>query len=235
MPSRYGCLIAPNGAPALATARVRHSVRDWTQIFYSLIYTYMPSCLGSQATLAWGLIMDETLTDLHSHSMHKYKHSYCHQDHRRTAGNSKNHQPSRPAQHPNMSSTTTNFSPLHRALGLSIATSYALLGASAVFAPNLELSLLGLAPSPSTPAADASLRDAMLLLGVRDWSISVALFWFYARREGRSMGVVVLSGMVLCVADVMVVWRRRGGDWVAVGLGVGAAVWGWVGWELVGL
>lgn len=48
------------------------------------------------------------------------------------------------------------------------------------------------------------------------------------------MGVVVLASLVLCVVDCLEVWRARG-DWVGVGMGVGVALWGWIGAGLVGL
>lgn len=72
----------------------------------------------------------------------------------------------------------------------------------------------------------------MVLLGVRDWSIGLAIGWFWLRGEGRSMAVVILSGMVLCVADIFVIWRRRGGDAVSWAFGAGVAVWGAIGWGL---
>lgn len=72
----------------------------------------------------------------------------------------------------------------------------------------------------------------MLMLGARDWSIAAALLWFWRRGQAREMGVVVLSGMVLCVVDLAVVVRRRGMGAVGWGLGLGVAGWGLVGWGL---
>lgn len=147
--------------------------------------------------------------------------------------------------------------PLH-ALGLSIAASYAFLGASAVFLPETDLELFGIKPKSSTAEADAgsycpsissrnhtkrkcvlthllclpALKDSMLLLGVRDWSLGAAVFWFWLRGEARNMGIVILSGLILSAADVGLVFARRGADAVAWGLGIGATIWGVIGWGL---
>lgn len=48
------------------------------------------------------------------------------------------------------------------------------------------------------------------------------------------MGTLILSGMVLCAADVIYVFRLRGWEWGAL-LGLGAASWCAIGVGLVGL
>lgn len=50
----------------------------------------------------------------------------------------------------------------------------------------------------------------MPLLGARDVSIAAALFALGWSGKTREMGTVILGGMILCVADVAVVWKEKG-------------------------
>lgn len=74
----------------------------------------------------------------------------------------------------------------------------------------------------------------MLMLGARDYSLGIAILVFGVRGQGRNMGRVILSGMVLCLVDLWVVVKRRGWrDGVSWILGLGVAGWGAVGWGLL--
>ncbi|KAM0718785.1 hypothetical protein Q7P37_005856 [Cladosporium fusiforme] len=124
-------------------------------------------------------------------------------------------------------------SPLtHPLLTLSIPTTFLTLGLFALTSPTTCATALGLRPH-SQPLNNNSLQTAMRLLGARDLSIAVALFAFWRRGQQEEMGVLVLSAMLLCAADVGEVWRARRDGW-AVAMGVGAGVWGLVGGGLMG-
>lgn len=74
----------------------------------------------------------------------------------------------------------------------------------------------------------------MVWIGARDLSIAAALFAFYYEDKPREMGTLILSGMILCVVDTITLWNFRR-DRFAAFTGVGAAFWGWIGWNLIGL
>lgn len=74
----------------------------------------------------------------------------------------------------------------------------------------------------------------MRLLGARDFSIGLALgllAWDFRLRE---TGTVILSGMVLCAADIVEIFRRKGVAW-GVSFTGGAAIWAVIGVGLVSL
>lgn len=126
----------------------------------------------------------------------------------------------------------TAFNNTYRVLGFSVAAGYAFLGSSVLFFPVQNATLLGLAP-PETPVTRHTC-NAMYWIGARDLSISAALFAFYAQGKPREMGTVILAGMILCVVDVVSVWREKR-DWLGPLLATGASIWGWVGWKLVNM
>nr|XP_036581494.1 uncharacterized protein CTRU02_08544 [Colletotrichum truncatum]KAF6789845.1 hypothetical protein CTRU02_08544 [Colletotrichum truncatum] len=115
-----------------------------------------------------------------------------------------------------------------RLLGLSVAASYTALGAIDCLIPHRAAEeFFGIEPYGSTTAVSI----LMPLLGARDISIAAALFALARQHRGREMGTVILAGTILCVADVVVLWRRkgprRGGAvaagvtiWTAIGLGL---------------
>jgi hypothetical protein len=45
---------------------------------------------------------------------------------------------------------------------------------------------------------------------------------------------VILSGMILCITDCVLVYRYRQ-DYFPFLLGAGASTWAWIGWELLKL
>lgn len=130
-------------------------------------------------------------------------------------------------------SSPVAFTNTWRVLGLSVAAGYGLLGSMGILAPLAAATSLGLRQKPS-PETDEVLRNSMFLLGVRDVSIGAALFAFYYQDKPRAMGTAILSGMILCVGDVWLVWKLRN-DLFAGLLGIGASIWMWIGYELVNL
>lgn len=139
-----------------------------------------------------------------------------------------------------------------RLLGLSVAAGYIGLGTFALTTPILAAKALGVYPPPpsistSSTAKSSSITEtssskehdervsaSMSLLAARDFSIGVALFAFDYQDKPHAMGTLILSGMVLCAADVFYVFRLRGWEWGAL-LGLGAASWCAIGVGLVGL
>lgn len=59
------------------------------------------------------------------------------------------------------------------------------------------------------------------LLGSRDLAVAVAIFSFAYTRQDKAMGVVIVSGTVLCYADAVAIYVRRGlggvssGHWIS--------------------
>lgn len=91
-----------------------------------------------------------------------------------------------------------------RTLGLSVAASYAALGALDVLLPyRAGYEFFGLPPS------DAVGR-LVPLLGVRDLAIAAALFALARQGKGPEMGTVILAGTILCVWDAVAIWQAKG-------------------------
>ncbi|KEF56508.1 uncharacterized protein A1O9_06695, partial [Exophiala aquamarina CBS 119918] len=128
-----------------------------------------------------------------------------------------------------------------RLLGLSVATGYIGLGTFTLSAPVLAGKALGVYPSASESAGSALISKkhhqqacaSMGLLAARDLSIGLALFAFDYQNAPHAMGTLILSGMVLCAADVYHVFMLRGWEWASL-LGVGAASWCAIGIGLIG-
>lgn len=135
-----------------------------------------------------------------------------------------------------------------RLLGLSVGLSYIGLGTTGLTFQSFSARVFGLLPprtastnkdsSPYNPpniviSQTYPVQTSLLLLGARDLSIGIALLNFWNQGKDAEMGTLILSGMVLCVADVYVVGKLR--TWGDGGLlGVGAAIWGVIGLGLVG-
>jgi hypothetical protein len=74
----------------------------------------------------------------------------------------------------------------------------------------------------------------MRWVSCRDLSIAAALFALYYQNKPSEMGTIILSGMILCVTDCVLVYRYRQ-DYFPFLLGAGASTWAWIGWELLKL
>ena len=126
------------------------------------------------------------------------------------------------------------FPNIWRVLGLSVAAGYAGLGSFAIFMPIPAATEHGLRQEPATTESDKFVKKAMAWIGVRDLAFGAAITAFYYQEKPREMGTVILSGMILCAADVILVYQHRQ-DYYAFMLAAGAAFWGWVGWSLLQL
>lgn len=69
----------------------------------------------------------------------------------------------------------------------------------------------------NTPQARTESDDAIQflvpLLGARDLSIAAALFTLHRQGLYSEVGTVILGGMLLCAADTVAVWKKRGPVW----------------------
>lgn len=117
-----------------------------------------------------------------------------------------------------------------QALGLSVGAGYTVLGCFATFFPTTAARTyfnLGNAEAlwpfknagGQTPytvnkafTADTDEGFGLLtrLMGARDLSIAIAIFALDWQGQYKSVGTVILGGMVLCAADVWAVWKQRG-------------------------
>jgi hypothetical protein len=131
-----------------------------------------------------------------------------------------------------------------RALGLSVAANFIGLGTYAIAVPVQAAKVFGVYPESTQSRSDdkVHLTDknkhakaatvSMKLLGARDISIGLAIAVFGYQHNQRAMGTVILSALILCVADVYEIWKMRGPGWGSA-FALGAAVWIAIGYGLV--
>ncbi|KAJ2906391.1 uncharacterized protein MKZ38_001751 [Zalerion maritima] len=134
-----------------------------------------------------------------------------------------------------------------RYLGLSVALGYAGLGGFAVATPKSaakyffgwdpktlplpEADVGEDARKSADPPSEEVIKAILPLVGARDLSIFAALMIFFHARQHSEMGVVILSGMVLCAADVVAIWKWKG-PLLAGQILAGALSWGIIGYNL---
>lgn len=119
-----------------------------------------------------------------------------------------------------------------RAMGLSVAISFAGLGSTAIFAPKYSTELFGMKSTTAESAAVGA--NSMFLLGVRDISFAAALGAFYYQENPHAMGTVIMSSTILSVADCVWTYKLRR-DAVGPLLGAGVAIWAYIGYGLLNL
>lgn len=107
---------------------------------------------------------------------------------------------------PLISSTAWN------SLGLSVAASFAILGSGALVDSKRTAKLFSLQPPPSDEKLRASPSLVAILVGTRDLTMATALFALHRAGKMDAMGTVILSSMIICAADIYIVWR--GEKWV---------------------
>lgn len=99
-------------------------------------------------------------------------------------------------------------------LGLGVAATWAALGLVGVLRPTRSAEIFGVL---SMHKADGTPDDTgiALLFGSRDFTIAAALFALYSAGRDEEMGTVILSSMIICVADIYLAWKsRRGSEYV---------------------
>ncbi|KAL6698910.1 hypothetical protein J3F84DRAFT_364347 [Trichoderma pleuroticola] len=121
-------------------------------------------------------------------------------------------------------------------LGLSVAATFAVLGSSALFDKKRTAELFSLEPAtsdekPKDGGASASLVG--LLVGSRDLTMATTLFALHRAGQTEAMGTVILSSMIICAADVYIVWKGEKRAETAM-FAVGAGIWAAIGFGLKG-
>ncbi|KAL7781998.1 hypothetical protein V8C43DRAFT_215642 [Trichoderma afarasin] len=117
-------------------------------------------------------------------------------------------------------------------LGLSVAATFAILGSSALFDKKRTAELFSLEPTTSDEKPkDGSLVG--LLVGSRDLTMAATLFALHRAGQTDAMGTVILSSMIICAADVYIVWKGKKKAETAM-FAVGAGIWAAIGFGVKG-
>jgi hypothetical protein len=124
-------------------------------------------------------------------------------------------------------------SPPWRILGLSVAASYAAFGTLGLLTPVSIARNSGLLLKDDADAENAA-TTSMIWISIRDLTLAAALFALYYQGQFKAMGTVILSSMISSTADCILVYRYRT-DLHAHSLVVGAALFAWIGWNLIQL
>ncbi|KAM6509694.1 hypothetical protein FALCPG4_017341 [Fusarium falciforme] len=112
-------------------------------------------------------------------------------------------------------------------LGLGVAAGWATLGLVGFFQPARSAELFGVIPSAKDSSKETN-RAMALILGSRDFSIATALFVLGRAGRDEEMGTLILSTLVICGADIYLVWKaKRYAETIT--FTVGAAIWGAIG------
>ncbi|KAH0525313.1 hypothetical protein TsFJ059_007698 [Trichoderma semiorbis] len=123
-------------------------------------------------------------------------------------------------------------------LGLSVAATFAILGSSALFDKKRTAELFSLEPlstsdeKPKDGGANSSSLVG-LLVGSRDLTMAATLFALHRAGQTDAMGTVILSSMIICAADVYIVWKGKKRAETAM-FAVGAGIWAAIGFGLKG-
>ncbi|KAL7912805.1 hypothetical protein GGI35DRAFT_476636 [Trichoderma velutinum] len=121
-------------------------------------------------------------------------------------------------------------------LGLSVAATFAVLGSSALFDKKRTAELFSLEPSTSgEKLKDGGANSSLvgLLVGTRDLTMATVLFALHRAGQTDAMGTVILSSMIICAADVYIVWKGKKPAETTM-FAVGAGIWAAIGFGLKG-
>lgn len=98
-------------------------------------------------------------------------------------------------------------------LGLGVAGTWFALGLVGVLQPARTAEIFGISsghPCGTAEESAAAARQGMaLLLGSRDFTIGAALLALGASKRHDEMGTVILSTMIICAADIYLVWKAK--------------------------
>ncbi|KAM0813971.1 hypothetical protein AB5N19_13973 [Seiridium cardinale] len=126
---------------------------------------------------------------------------------------------------PELSSSTWRY------LGLGVAASYAGLGIYQAVRPvQAALGFYDIPKHVISPQVDSKEQVGYLmnLIAARDLSVAVILFSLAYRGKTQEMGTVILGAMIICAADTIAAWKRKGPG-AALTLAAGSSIWGLIG------
>lgn len=93
-------------------------------------------------------------------------------------------------------------------LGLGVAAGWATLGCIGILYPARSAELFGVISSEKDISKEAN-RAMALILGSRDLSIATALLVLGRTGRNEEMGTLILSTLVICGADIYLVWKAK--------------------------
>jgi hypothetical protein len=97
-----------------------------------------------------------------------------------------------------------------RLLGLSVGAGYAGFGVWQVFFPQHAAKTLFDYEAPDSTEGGRMVSLLHRLLGSRDLTLAATIFTFFSLRQERAAGIVIVSGTILCYADALAIYLRRG-------------------------
>jgi len=97
-----------------------------------------------------------------------------------------------------------------RLLGLSVGAGSAGFGIWQVFFPRHAAKTLFEYEASESTEAGKLISVLHQLLGSRDLTLAATIFTFFSLRQERAAGIVIVSGTILCYADAVAIYLRRG-------------------------
>ena len=95
-------------------------------------------------------------------------------------------------------------------LGLGVAGSWVVLSSLATFAPHRTARLFGItALSDGDKADHESALGFSGVVGSRDLTIGLAMYWLARKGRNDELGTLILSTMCVCAVDLALVLRRK--------------------------
>lgn len=97
-----------------------------------------------------------------------------------------------------------------RLLGLSVGAGYAGFGAWMTLFPRHAAKTIFDYEGPESTEGGKMVTLLHQLLGSRDLTLAATIFTFLYRRQEKAAGIVIVSGTILCYADAIGIYIRRG-------------------------
>jgi hypothetical protein len=95
-------------------------------------------------------------------------------------------------------------------LGLGIASSWIVLGSLAAVTPHRAAELFGITTLSNPHTADhESTLGFSGVLGSRDLTIGLAMYFLAKKGRNDELGTLILSTLCVCAVDIALVWRRK--------------------------
>lgn len=95
-------------------------------------------------------------------------------------------------------------------LGLGVASSWFVLSSLATFTPHRTAELFGITTLSNDRTADPeSILGFSGMVGSRDLTIGLAMYFLAKKGRNDELGTLILSTLCICAADIGLVWRRQ--------------------------